>query len=1038
MKERIHNLKQTVSAVTDNDRGSQVKTSISKEIFFTSVIILVLVGIIILVTHVGHNGIVESLDIVGQEGAKRGASANLRFSITQILTAPNDFIITGKEFYRQEFNRLNTKVDEAYTAFTELPLTMREKQLAIEIKKDVDSIRSYAAQIFSIQNPRYSPEAVKCMEIMDYRFGNQVEKKTTEIFELISKTIAAERIISAQNGKLALITGYGAFTIILFIIIVVTILVHKKIAVPIKEVTKAANEIALGNYSYNPVVKTDNEINVLAKTFVMMSEAIQESNRQLKESEKRYRNLFETTNDLIQTMTPDGHLLYTNRAWRKKLGYTEEELISLKIDQIVAPDALSRCNQIIQRTLGGENVAGIEMSFVTKEGKIIHVDGSLACIFEAEKPTVITCFLRDISDRKMAEERIKLLSSVVEQMADMAFITDKEGIIEYVNPSFEKRTGYTKELAIGKTPRILYSGKQGQDYYEKLWKTILAGEVFYSKTMNKKKNGQFFYVLQTISPIKDDQRNITNFVSTCKDITEQIYAEEALINSEAKFSTAFRSSPDVLVISRLADGMIVDINEMFEKMFGVERKDILGKSVIELNFYADVEDRKQLVSLLEKESRVRNYEVQVRKKSGELRVGEASIELIEIEGEQCMLTILRDITESKRIEKELIAAKEKAEEMNRLKTNFLANMSHEIRTPLIGILGFSEILQAETADPEHKFYSQNIFKSGNRLMETLNLILTLSKIESNKLELKPKEINVASLLQDTLTTFLPLAKEKGLYLETNIGNKNVSANLDQQLFINIINNLMSNAVKYTNKGGVKVEVDSEIDNGEEWAVIRVKDTGVGIPEEKYNLIFEEFRQVSEGLSRGYEGAGLGLTLAKKIVELMEGTITVESKVNVGSAFTVKFPSIASHNEEQELIIEKTTKEKSKKQIQKTYKTLYVEDDPVSQDVVKIYLEGICEVTTAENYDAAIEKIKKINFDFFMVDINLRDIKTGIDFLKETKKLPEYKNVKIAAVTAYALVGDKEEFLTTGFTHYISKPFNKSELLDMINQILESE
>lgn len=891
MKEKLHNLKQTISFVANNVRRAPLKTTISKKVFITFIIILFLISGIALVTQIGYNDIVGSLDRMEQEAVKRGASGNLRFSIAQMIMAPNDYIITEKEFYRQEFKRLSAKVDEYYKILISLPLTGQEKQFADEIKLDIDSIKVVTTHIFSIPHPKSSSEAVKLMEIMDYRFGDHVNKKTTEIFDLISQRVETERILSAQNKEHALNIIYGVSILIFLIIIVMTFIVEKQIAIPIKEITKAADEIAKGNYSFHPVVKTHDEISILAKSFVMMSEAIQESNRELKESEKRYHNLFETTSDLIQTMTPDGRLLYANRAWQEKFGYAMEELKNLKIDYLIHPDALPRCNQIIQRAIGGEKINDTDMRFVTKEGNIIDVDGSIICLFEKEKPSVITCFLRDISNRKKAEQQIKQLSSVVEQTADCVVITDREGDIQYVNAAFEKETGYSREEALGKTSRILKSGKHDLQFYKELWETILSGRVFKAVFTNKNKNGKLFYEQKTITPLKDANGNITHFVSTAKNITEQVIAEEALISSEAKFSTAFRSSPDAIVITRLADGKIVDINDMFEKMFGAERSDILGKTAIELNFYVNADDRKQLVCKLEKEKSVKDYKLQLRKKSGELLIGQVFVETIEIENEQCLLFVLRDITESQRIENELIAAKEKAEEMNRLKTNFLANMSHEIRTPLIDILGYAEILETEVADPEHKSYSQFIFKSGKRLMETLSMIFDLSRIESNKLELKLKEINIAECVTDTVTTFLLFVKEKGLYLETIIKNKNVSANLDKQIFINIMDNLISNAVKYTYKGGVKVEVDLETENGKEWAVIKVKDTGIGIHEGKFNLIFEEFRQLSEGMSREYEGSGLGLTIAKKFVKLMEGTITVESKVNVGSTFTIKFPSI---------------------------------------------------------------------------------------------------------------------------------------------------
>jgi signal transduction histidine kinase len=243
-----------------------------------------------------------------------------------------------------------------------------------------------------------------------------------------------------------------------------------------------------------------------------------------------------------------------------------------------------------------------------------------------------------------------------------------------------------------------------------------------------------------------------------------------------------------------------------------------------------------------------------------------------------MIGAILDITD-------LTAGKEKAEEMNRLKTSIMNNMSHELRTPLIGIMGFAEILETEIEDPELKNMVSMIHMGGKRLSETLNHILNLSKIESEKLSVENKVFNLSQVTGKRVANYEGVAKIKGLCLETIITDENIIVNMDERIYSQILDNLVNNAIKFTSNGGIKVILDKE----NEQAILKVIDTGIGVAEEDFNLIFEEYRQVSAGLSRSYQGSGLGLTITKRFVEKLGGKITLESKIGTGSTFTVILP-----------------------------------------------------------------------------------------------------------------------------------------------------
>lgn len=250
-----------------------------------------------------------------------------------------------------------------------------------------------------------------------------------------------------------------------------------------------------------------------------------------------------------------------------------------------------------------------------------------------------------------------------------------------------------------------------------------------------------------------------------------------------------------------------------------------------------------------------------------------------------IMGVFSDITERKCFELELLAAKEKAEEMNRLKSSFLANMSHELRTPLIGILGYAEIMQDTLADEEDKENASGIYRTGRRLLNTLNLILELSNLESGNIQMISEEITLSTIIRDLAERYLQQTEAKGLRLRVLCENQDLTLRTDKNLLTVILENLLKNAILYTNAGEVSIGCGLHSHG----IMIQVQDTGIGIRKEDQEKIFEEFRQVSEGLSRNYEGTGLGLTITRRYMEKIGGTITVDSEPGKGSTFTMLFP-----------------------------------------------------------------------------------------------------------------------------------------------------
>lgn len=400
-----------------------------------------------------------------------------------------------------------------------------------------------------------------------------------------------------------------------------------------------------------------------------------------------------------------------------------------------------------------------------------------------------------------------------------------------------------------------------------------------------------------------------------------------------------------------------------------------------------------------------------------------------------MLGTIQDITVRKVYESEIIAAKEKAEEMNRLKTNFLANMSHELRTPLFGIIGLSELLTHEITNPDQKEMIDAVHESSKRLSETLNLILDLSRIENKKVEIIPIEFDIVSATLNITNTFKEIAKKKGIYLKTNFNFPALRAKLDKRAYESILNNLINNAIKFTLSGGVTLNLSSEFDKDKNYLVIKIADTGIGIAKEDFEIIFDEFRQASEGMSRNFEGSGLGLNITKKFIERLDGTISIESELGKGTEFTVKLPVIKTSV---------SFKEKKQNQIEKTESLnlnyipniLLVDDDVNVKSILVNYLSSSFKLLHVLNAEDAIKLVKNEKFDAILMDINLQGITDGIKATKEIRKINGYEKTPIIACTAFAMAGDKEEFLAAGCSHYIAKPFNKKEIISLLEEVFK--
>lgn len=631
--------------------------------------------------------------------------------------------------------------------------------------------------------------------------------------------------------------------------------------------------------------------------------------------------------------------------------------------------------------------------------------------------------IKNLLGTNAVERENQNLLLAVQQSSASIIITDLQGKIRYVNPKFEEVTGYSFEEVRNQNPKVLKSGETSAIEYKQMWETLSNGGIWKGIFHNKKKNGELFWESATISPIKDSHGIITGFLGVKDDITLDKQMQNDIIQREKKFYTLWENSMDAM---RLTDsnGVIVMINEAYAKLFGVPKKELVGKL-----FTSFLKEEMHSGSLARYCERFRLRQIPLYKESllhltnGEtVWVNILSRFMENNDGEPLVLSIFRDITELKRREAELNEAKEKAEAMNHLKSTFLANMSHELRTPLINIMGYAEILIDEAEDESSAEMLNSILRGGERLRDTLNSILDLSNLESSKTDMLFEIVDLNIIANKVYDEYKEAAEVVGLQLGIELCEAPVSALIDDKLLLQVVKNLVNNAIKYTDRGFVKIVTTIDGTGKQRMASIKVIDSGIGIPADKIDQIFEPFRQASEGAGRKYEGAGLGLTIAKKYVELMAGEISVESREGIGSVFTIDFIY-----DTKDRFTDDNSDSTGKKKI------LIVEDDLVGANLMKMFLIRDYIVEISHHGEEALAILESEKFDLIIMDINLPGGMNGVEATQKLREYEAYKKIPVVAVTAYTLPGDEQRFIESGFDGFLVKPFKREDFVHSISQ-----
>ena len=528
------------------------------------------------------------------------------------------------------------------------------------------------------------------------------------------------------------------------------------------------------------------------------------------------------------------------------------------------------------------------------------------------------------------------------------------------------------------------------------------------------------------------------------------------------------------IVQSMADPLVVVdpnvqiamVNQAALDLLGYSRGELLGKPVTTI-FALEGRDRGNVIKRTIEQGLAGNVETRFKAKGSaedeDIPVSLSSALVREGNDVQGLVIVAKDITEQKRFETELIEAKDKAEQMVHLRDAFLANMSHEIRTPLTGILGSAQVLAEVVEEGEQRNLAKIIEDAGTRLLDTINSVLEMARIEAGEVQPEVEILNLVEEAEASARVLNTVAEKKGLLLRVHAPDRDLHAHIDRSCLHRILNNLLGNAVKFTREGAISVEIEGD----EDTASITVRDTGVGISKEFIPHLFDDFKQESTGVKRSHEGTGLGLAITKKLVEMMGGDIHVESIKGIGSAFTVTFPRVpveqipdsmpsqpsytprravsegprypweaagTQHYDEPQPQQQPTFAPPPAPEERMARDILMIEDNAQNAYMAQFMLRDY-ETDIATTPEEAIEKVQHNQYRVLLVDINLGADRSGIDLLHEMRGLPGYEHVPAVAVTAYALPGDEERFLAEGFDNYVAKPFRKEKLIEAVEVAL---
>jgi len=750
--------------------------------------------------------------------------------------------------------------------------------------------------------------------------------------------------------------------------------------------------------------------------------------------EEHFRNLIETSSDCIWEVDAEGRYRYISPQVETMLGYTQLEMIGKTPFDFMAPDEALRAGERFRE------LAAAKQPILMQENASLHKNGQLVMLETNGVPALDTRgnlfgyrgVSRDIAERKRTEESLRKLSKAVESSPVSVIITNRQGIIEYVNPMFSEMTGYSPDEIVGMSPALLKSGLMPDSIYRELWSNIKAGKTWQGEFCNKKKDGSLYWVRESIGPILDKTGNASHFVGIAEDITKRRQLDEELRLSHDRLEFALDASNTGAWDSNLVT-QETTFNDQWYRQLGYQP----GELPAAMETFLDLVHTGDLVAVSEAlqahlrgETDIYRVEARLRTKAGGwkwmLVVGRAT-ERDSQDNPTRISGIHLDIEQEKALQEKLAAAKQAAEAMSQAKSDFLANMSHEIRTPMNAIIGLSYLCLKTELGSKQRDYIQKVNSAANSLLGIINDLLDFSKIEADRLELESIRFNLDETFNNVATLVSQRAQEKGLRILFHIDPAIPLGLIGDPLRLSqILVNLAGNAVKFTQQGEVAITCDLVSRTESETALrFSVRDTGIGLTPKQLAQLFQPFSQADSSTTRRFGGTGLGLAICKQLVEKMGSRIEVESVPGRGSLFhfTARFRTFSR---------EAPSPLRALEDIRGT-RVLLVEDNEFNQLVALGLLEqaGIL-VDVANNGIEALRRVGEQSYAAILMDVQM-PLMDGYEATRKIRQEQRFRELPIIAMTASVMSGDRELCLAAGMNDHVAKPIDPDELLRALLQ-----
>ncbi len=805
----------------------------------------------------------------------------------------------------------------------------------------------------------------------------------------------------------------------------------------------------------------------------------QEQERLL-QSEQKAKQYLDIAGVIMLALDMNGNITLVNKRGLEVLGYRREELLGKNWFRTCIPDKFRKeIVGVYRQLMRGEIKPArfYENQILRKNGEERTISWYNAVLRNSSGEITGTLSSgEDITERKKTEAELQLKNLVFETALTANSTSDDKGILRHVNNAFIRTWGYeSKKEAEGKTIGELLKFK---DEAHKITTALIETGKWEGEFTALKKDGTTFSAYGLATAIKDQPGKLIGFQSSVLDISKQKQAEEALLKSREKYRGIFENAIEGFFQSA-PEGRFISVNPAFARMLGYSSPEELISRITNIaeQLYVNAEDRTRYIQLIKENGSVENFEVKVHCKDGSQIwvsntarvVYDSNGKIIRYEGNVTDITMrkqaemeLKEINEQ--LEEAIITANQmavEAESASMAKSAFLANMSHEIRTPMNGILGFADLLLEEELTSEQREAAETIKKSGENLLNLINDILDLSKVESKKIELENIPFNVESLILDVGELVRTNLGEKPVEINCQIGDIYTNLLGDPTRLRQIITNLSGNAIKFTQEGEIIIGVTTEKEDAEEIDLkFYIRDTGIGIPQKKLETIFDSFTQADESTTREYGGTGLGLTISKKFVQLMGGEIWAESPVTANLPLGHSSTSPSNQNPgsvfyftanfKKDLKFSKQTEPLNVKDLEGI--TILIVDDNqtalcVSSEIVenakmvpilaKSGEEALDYLKTGAWVTGQSSFVKKGTNGHFpevaLIDIALPGI-SGYELAGKISAMTGGKT-KMIALSGNLFAGASVESKNAGFAGFIPKPIRPNVLTDLIRTIL---